>query len=141
GTVKLIYWPQSATANGTNATAPRTMPTGPVTVEALGTTFTSPTLYISYSNVYAANGCSIIGTNITNTIIAIPTNSPLSSIYGATIPCDAHFRYTQEWTATAPFTVEDLNEPVPYNIFSSQPWCATYLREQGCVGTCPMTQG
>ncbi|KAK3639539.1 hypothetical protein LTR22_017401 [Elasticomyces elasticus] len=141
GTVQLIYWPETATSFGSNYTVPRTNPASPVTVETLGTTFTSPTLYISYSSVYAANGCSVIGNNITNTIVAIPTNSPLSSVYGGTIPCDAHMRYTQEWTATAPFTVADLNEPVPYSIYSSQPWCATYLRNQGCEGTCPLSLG
>ncbi|KAK3075403.1 hypothetical protein LTR53_001334 [Teratosphaeriaceae sp. CCFEE 6253] len=133
--------PITATGNGTTTTAPRTTAAGPVTVEALGTTFTSPTLYISYASVYAANGCSAIGTTISNTIVAILTNSPLSSVYGGTIPCDAHFRYTQEWTATAPFTVADLNEPVPYSSYSSQPWCATFLREQGCMGVCPTTLG
>ncbi|KAK5703635.1 hypothetical protein LTR17_021959 [Elasticomyces elasticus] len=141
GTVQLIYWPETATSFGSNYTAPRTNPASPVTVETLGTTFTSPTLYISYSSVYAANGCSVIGANITNTIVAIPTDTPLSSVYGGTIPCDAHMRYTQEWTATAPFTVADLNEPVPYSIYSSQPWCATYLRNQGCEGTCPLSLG
>ncbi|KAK5709051.1 hypothetical protein LTR17_020114 [Elasticomyces elasticus] len=141
GTVQLIYWPETATSFGGNYTAPRTNPASPVTVETLGTTFTSPTLYISYSSVYAANGCSVIGANITNTIVAIPTDTPLSSVYGGTIPCDAHMRYTQEWTATAPFTVADLNEPVPYSIYSSQPWCATYLRNQGCEGTCPLSLG
>ncbi|KAK3614317.1 hypothetical protein LTR56_027332, partial [Elasticomyces elasticus] len=79
--------------------------------------------------------------NITNTIIAIPTNSPHSSVYGGTLPCDARFRYIQEWTATTPCTVKVLNEHVPYSIFSSQPWCTTYLREQGRAGTCPMTRG
>ncbi|KAK5748747.1 hypothetical protein LTS12_021188 [Elasticomyces elasticus] len=141
GTVQLIYWPETATSFGSNYTAPRTNPASPVTVETLGTTFTSPTLYISYSSVYATNGCSVIGANITNTIVAIPTDTPLSSVYGGTIPCDAHMRYTQEWTATAPFTVADLNEPVPYSIYSSQPWCATYLRNQGCEGTCPLSLG
>ncbi|KAI6838390.1 hypothetical protein KC340_g5118 [Hortaea werneckii] len=50
-------------------------------------------------------------------------------------------RYTQAWTATASFTVEDLyQQPVPYSIYSSQPWCATYLRDRGCGGTCPTTR-
>ncbi|KAK4540417.1 hypothetical protein LTR36_009274 [Oleoguttula mirabilis] len=145
GTVQLIYWPQAtatATANNTARAANTAAPSAQalVTAETLGTTFTSPTLYISYANVYAANGCSNIGTTISNTIVAIPPDQPLSSVYGGTIPCDAHFRWTQEWTATAPFNVSDLyTTPVPYSIYSSQPWCATYLRNAGCVGTCPTT--
>ncbi|KAI7598367.1 hypothetical protein KC343_g16422, partial [Hortaea werneckii] len=113
----------------------------PVTAVTLGTTFTSPTLYISYSNVYAANACNNIGSTITDTIVPIPTDKQLSSVYGGTLPCDAHMRYTQAWTATAPFTIEDLyQQPVPYSIYSSQPWCATYLRDRGCGGTCPTTR-
>ncbi|KAK5138428.1 hypothetical protein LTR08_000014 [Meristemomyces frigidus] len=145
--MELIYWPQAtATANATankNASAVSLTASSAqalVTAETLGTTFTSPTLYISYANVYAANGCSNVGTTISNTIVAIPPNQPLSSVYAGTIPCDAHFRWTEEWTATAPFNVSDLyTTPVPYSIYSSQPWCATYLRNQGCEGTCPTT--
>lgn len=44
---------------------------------------------------------------------------------------------TQVWTATASFNFADLQKPVPYSIYSSQPWCQTYLRNQGCQGTCP----
>lgn len=47
--------------------------------------------------------------------------------------------YTQEWTATASFNVTDLNEPVPFSIYSSQPWCATYQYEHGCDKDCPTT--
>ncbi|KAI7480514.1 hypothetical protein KC351_g6949 [Hortaea werneckii] len=140
GSVRLIYWPPATTTN--NISAPSTAPiSAPVTAVTLGTTFTSPTLYISYSNVYAANACNGIGSTITDTIVPIPTDKQLSSVYGGTLPCDAHMRYTQAWTATAPFTIEDLyQQPVPYSIYSSQPWCATYLRDRGCGGTCPTTR-
>ncbi|KAI7276917.1 hypothetical protein KC345_g6756 [Hortaea werneckii] len=140
GSVRLIYWPPATTTN--YISAPSTAPiSAPVTAVTLGTTFTSPTLYISYSNVYAANACNDIGSTITDTIVPIPTDKQLSSVYGGTLPCDAHMRYTQAWTATAPFTIEDLyQQPVPYSIYSSQPWCATYLRDRGCGGTCPTTR-
>ncbi|KAI7197552.1 hypothetical protein KC316_g6945 [Hortaea werneckii] len=140
GSVRLIYWPPATTTN--NISAPSTAPiSAPVTAVTLGTTFTSPTIYISYSNVYAANACNDIGSTITDTIVPIPTDRQLSSMYGGTLPCDAHMRYTQAWTATAPFTIEDLyQQPVPYSIYSSQPWCATYLRDRGCGGSCPTTR-
>ncbi|KAI7647119.1 hypothetical protein KC318_g18857, partial [Hortaea werneckii] len=140
GSVRLIYWPPATITN--NISAPSTAPiSAPVTAVTLGTTFTSPTIYISYSNVYAANACNDIGSTITDTIAPIPTDRQLSSVYGGTLPCDAHMRYTQAWTATAPFTIEDLyQQPVPYSIYSSQPWCATYLRDRGCGGTCPTTR-
>ena len=45
---------------------------------------------------------------------------------------------TQVWTASASFNLADLDHAtVPYSIYSSQPWCQTYLRNQGCQGTCP----
>ncbi|QIW99991.1 hypothetical protein AMS68_005509 [Peltaster fructicola] len=149
GTVQFLYWPTTTpTPSAGNRTATRSKPSEnqasitapPKTVVTLGTTLTSPTVYISYSNVYAANACGTIGTEIGSTILAIPNVSDLSSVYGVTVPCDAHMRPTQLYTLTAPFTVEDLNEPVPYSIYSSQPTCQTYLRSRGCGGTCPTTE-
>jgi hypothetical protein len=32
-----------------------------------------------------------------------------------------------------------LNEPVPFSIYSSQPWCAIYQYEHGCNKDCPTT--
>lgn len=104
-----------------------------------GTTLTSPTFYISYGNVYASNACGPVGSTLNRTIIAIPTNEALSSVYAGTIGCDAHFRPTQEWTATASFNVTDLNSPVPSSIYTSQPWCATYQRNNDCNPFCPTT--
>ncbi|KAK4902998.1 hypothetical protein LTR49_026932 [Elasticomyces elasticus] len=143
GTVQLLYWP-AATSVPSNGSLPSTaspIPTaaGPVTAVTLGTTLTSPTFYVSYKNVYAANACGGVGSTLSDTIIAIPTEV-LSSVYGGYTSCDAHERPTQEWTATAFFNVTDLNSPVPYSIYSSQPWCATYVRNQGCSGTCSTTQ-
>ncbi|KAF7198062.1 hypothetical protein HII31_00418 [Pseudocercospora fuligena] len=143
GTVQLIYWPEAtptpAAGSGGSPASAAPQPTAPVTVETLGTTFTSPTLYISYQSLYAENACGTTGTVISNTILAIPTDQPLSSVYAGTIPCDAHFRPTQVWTGTAPFTVQDLPSPA-YSIYSSQPWCQTYVRNHGCGNvTCPTT--
>ena len=129
GTVDVLYWPSTE--------GPQ--PTGAVTLETLGTTLTYPTNYISYSNLYASNGCSGVGSTITSTIVAIPTDSALSSVYAGTVACDAHFRMTQVWTDSASFNIGDLQSSVPYSIYSSQPWCQSYLRDQGCQGTCPTT--
>lgn len=86
GTVQLIYWPATATQSN-NATAKASATAAPiVTVETLGTTFTSPTLYISYKSLYASNACGTIGTEIGETILAIPPDKPLSSVYAGTFP-------------------------------------------------------
>jgi hypothetical protein len=111
-------------------------------ISTFGTILTSPTLYISYRSVFASDGCSAIGPTLYNTIVPIPLASPLSSVFGGTIPCDdAHGAngFTQVWTATAPFNVTDLNSPVPFSIYSSAPWCATYQYEHGCNRDCPTT--
>lgn len=134
GTVDLIYWPATSTGN---LSAPA--PTAPVTAVLHGETFTSPTMYISFGVVSAGNACGTVGPTITSTIVAIPTDMPLSSVYAGTIPCDAHMRPVQVWSATAPFNVTDLNAPVPFSIYSSQPWCASYMRDHGCNGACPTT--
>lgn len=90
GTVQLIYWPPTATPTptptgmqGNNATMrARATEVPVVTVEALGTTFASPTLYIAYKSLYAENACGTVGTEIGETILAIATDKPLSSVYG-----------------------------------------------------------
>lgn len=129
GTVQLLYWPATATNN--------LSATDSVTLSTLGTVLTSPTYYISYRSVYASDGCSGVGPTHYDTIVPIPASETLSSVFGGTVPCDAHMRYTQEWLATASFNVTDMNEPVPFSIYSSQPWCATYQRDHGCQSSCP----
>jgi hypothetical protein len=97
---------------------------------------------VSYKSVFASDGCSAIGSTIYNTIVPIPGTEQLSSAFGGTLPCVAHVQnaFTQEFTATASFNVNDLIEPVPFSIYSSQPWCATYQFEHGCNKECPTTE-
>ncbi|TLD32240.1 hypothetical protein E2P81_ATG05216 [Venturia nashicola] len=84
--VKVIYWPVTTTganscrSNGT--TVPPTV-TGIQTIQALGTTFTSPSVYLSFQSLSAYDwGCyKKIGEGVSNTIIALPPES-LSSAVG-----------------------------------------------------------
>lgn len=103
---------------------------------------TSPTYYISYKSVFASDGCSGVGPTLYDTIVPIPATHQLSSVYAGTLPCVAHVvnQFTQEWIATASFNVTDMNQPVPFSIYSSQPWCATYQFEHGCKKECPTTE-
>ncbi|KAM0695545.1 hypothetical protein Q7P36_005905 [Cladosporium allicinum] len=136
-TVQLLYWPEATQSEA------QPKDNGPVTISTFGTILTSPTYYISYRSVFASDGCSAVGPTLYNTIVPIPLESPLSSVFGGTIPCgDAHGAngFTQVWSATAPFNVADLiNSPVPFSIYSSQPWCATYQYEHSCDKDCPTT--
>ncbi|GAB7323585.1 hypothetical protein MBLNU13_g07079t3 [Cladosporium sp. NU13] len=136
GTIQLLYWPE-ATMNATAAGG-----AGAVTVSTLGTVLTSPTYYISYKSVFASDGCSGIGPTLYDTIVPIPAAHQLSSVYAGTLPCVAHVQnqFTQEWIATASFNVTDMNQPVPFSIYSSQPWCATYQFEHGCNKECPTSE-
>lgn len=131
GTVQLIYWPNRATKtaasdrplNSTIVQAPGT--TGPATAVAMGTTFTSPTVYISYKGAHAQDACgNTYGTPIGATILAIPPDLTLSSLYGMRSGCvSLNPPDTFVDIYTAPFTFADLNEPVPYSIYTSQPIC------------------
>lgn len=83
----------------------------------MGTTLTSPTYYVSYSNVYASDSCGVLGTTVIDTVVAIPDEYTLSSLYITPVP-GPHVEYW--FTSTTSFNVTDLNEPVPYSIYTSQ---------------------
>lgn len=83
GTVELIYWlPMSSTwIDGTySAISGSTNKT--VTAITLGTTLTSPTVYISFDSLYARDSCSVFDKTYSNKIIAITDTANLNSLYG-----------------------------------------------------------
>jgi hypothetical protein len=127
GTVQLLYWPPTTATAGANVTLTSEKP---FVVETLGTTLTSPTLYVSYHSLYATNGCGHqVGTPMYDQIIAIPTASTLSSVWayplgGAVI----FYNGPGVITSTASLNITDLHEPVPMSIYSSQPFCASYAQ-------------
>ncbi|KAK5724999.1 hypothetical protein LTR17_013385 [Elasticomyces elasticus] len=91
----------------------------------LGTTFTSPTVYVSFNKLYASDSCSVIGRTFTDKVIAITDTASFSSIYGSVHQVDlAGFDVSLR---TAAFNFSDLTPPVPYNIYTSQPRCATEI--------------
>ena len=156
-TVQLLYWPE-ATQSVARADHDAPLTVRPYRlsrtctvlpsynnirqISTLGTVLTSPTYYVSYRSVFASDGCSSVGPTLHNIIVPIPGGKQLSSVFGGTLPCVAHVQnaFTQEFTATASFNVRDLIEPVPFSIYSSQPWCATYQFEHGCNEDCPTTE-
>lgn len=83
GTVQLIYWPpESSTWINGNYSAITANATGPVTIETLGTTLTSPTVYVSFDSLYARDSCSFFGKTHYDQIVAITNTANLSSIHG-----------------------------------------------------------
>lgn len=92
GNIQFIYWPPIATtraggATGNNMTLGSNYSTSItqdvfVTATGFGTTFTSPTVYISYDSLYASDSCSGVGKTYYNTIIPVKDPNELSSLWG-----------------------------------------------------------
>ncbi|KAI9691487.1 MAG: hypothetical protein M1822_007558 [Bathelium mastoideum] len=114
GTIDLIHWPAtidtSADANSN----------GEIVVTAFGTELTYPTVYVSFSDLHAADSCSRVGSSYSSTIVPITALNQLSSIW---VDGDAL------GAQTAFFNLSDLNPPIPLSIYSRQPWCAVFSNE------------
>ena len=52
------------------------------TVVTLGTTLTSPTVYVSFDSLYARDSCSVFDKTYSNEVVAITNTANLSSLYG-----------------------------------------------------------
>jgi hypothetical protein len=83
GTVQLIYWPPASSTwiNGSYSAISGNS-SEMVTIATLGTTFTSPTVYVSFDSLYARDSCSAFGRTYSNQIVAITETASLSSLYG-----------------------------------------------------------
>jgi hypothetical protein len=123
-----MYWPPATPTVGANITSTNEQP---FVVETLGTTLTSPTIYVSYRSLYATDGCGEkVGTPVFNKIVAIPPQSTLSSIWVWPLGGAAVFYHGGDViTSTASVNITDLQEPVPMSIYSSQPFCASYAQQ------------
>ncbi|KAF2236547.1 hypothetical protein EV356DRAFT_530828, partial [Viridothelium virens] len=138
GKVQLIYWPEGTTlASNMSTTSRLSAPmsavprniTSEIDPEAnaasirvatgFGTTFTSPTVYISYAKLYASDSCSGVGGTYFNTIVPITNSADLSSLW-------ATMDYGAAGLNSASFNFTDLNSPVPDSIYDRQPRCAQY---------------
>ncbi|KXS94238.1 hypothetical protein AC578_10099 [Pseudocercospora eumusae] len=107
--VELFWWPpQTAADDGL-----------PVTAVGFGTTFTSPTVYISFNTLFASDSCSGVGKTYSSTILAIPNSKDISSLWGMSL--------VNGLQSTAAFNYTDLlhTDPVPTSIFNRQPRCVS----------------
>jgi hypothetical protein len=121
GTVQLIYWPPASSTwiDGTYSALSGNS-SGTSTVVTLGTTLTSPTVYVSFDSLYARDSCSVFTKTHFNSIVAITNTANLSSIYG--------YGYINNLGAKASFNFTDLYvSPVPDSIYERQPRCASSL--------------
>ncbi|KAK5695164.1 hypothetical protein LTR97_008670 [Elasticomyces elasticus] len=137
GEIQLLYFPPGLSPHAA---------TQPIVATTLGTVLTSPTYYLSFKSLYASDACSGVGTTIGSTIIAIPTDQPLSSMFATTVPCYAHVE-NNPWNGlvgygTAAFNVTDLlQDPVPFSIYTSQPFCVSQIADALCDPTACSTDG
>ncbi|EMC97694.1 hypothetical protein BAUCODRAFT_462885 [Baudoinia panamericana UAMH 10762] len=126
GAIQLMYFSPGLTA----------APGRRVTATAFNTTFTSPTYYLSFASIHAADACGPIGPTITSTIIPFPTQYTLSSIWGIPTACtytNVLGASSNVLTATASFNVTDiLTTPVAYSILTSQVTCASEMFANFC---------
>ena len=84
GTVQLIYWPPATSTYGPDGmyTALTGNATGPIIAETLGTTFTSPTVYVSFDSLWARDSCTPFGKTHAGSIVAITDTADLQSLWG-----------------------------------------------------------
>ncbi|GAB7344900.1 hypothetical protein MBLNU457_3336t1 [Dothideomycetes sp. NU457] len=108
GTVRLLYWPPNTRNTTENMTAV------PSVITTLGTTLTSPTVYISFQTVFAENLCTVVGSNHTGSIIGLAPQD-VSTIYGNLLA--KSFSYRQiDYNNLA-------TSQVPISVYEEQPFC------------------
>ncbi|KAK5736927.1 hypothetical protein LTR17_007071 [Elasticomyces elasticus] len=130
GSIELLFFPPGLSHPAT----------GPVTASTLGTVLTSPTYYISFATVNASDACGAVGPTLTNTIVAVPTDFELSSVWGQPQASwiGGALQQTFVLSDTAFFNVTDiLSTPVPASIRTSQVWCASSMFLNNDPKNCP----
>lgn len=127
GPIELIYWPVPPKADiceksmtglfGPAAFAPNTtvQPEIPETITTLGHTFTSGTVYLSFSTLYASwdGFWDHIGPDFSDLIVPLPSSSLFSQCGGQ--------RFARNHGT--PLNYADLNWPVPASAYSCQARC------------------
>ncbi|KAI9686028.1 MAG: hypothetical protein M1822_004011 [Bathelium mastoideum] len=116
GTARLIYWPVTTTAVSNISSSLNLGISSPLTAYAFNTSFVSPTIYISYMNIHASDSCSGIGSVHDSTIVAVPIDMQLSSLW----------RTSFGQMMTAAFNYTDLLTPIPISLWDRQPRCADW---------------
>lgn len=123
--VQLFYWPVTTIGgdpckgNGSTITASPSA-NGPNTVVFGNTTYTSPSGYLSFSDIFAtvSNGA-ICGTPVSNFDVPIATFDLSSLSYSGIPPA-----YTSIVIFTESLNLADMNYPVPWSAYRGQPACA-----------------
>jgi hypothetical protein len=127
GPIELIYWPvppkvELCENNATRVLGPTTFASNtsalsevPETITTLGHTFTSGTVYLSFSTLYASwdGFWNHVGPNFTDLIVPLPSSSLFSQCGGA----------RSARNHGTPLNYADLNWPVPASAYGCQARC------------------
>lgn len=105
--VQLNYWPTPSVLHNSNRTITSTS-TRFVVAVVNGTTFTSPSVYLSYGSVYASNACRPVGNTYPGAVLTLQPNA-VSSLNGYPDYTPRSFNYA------------NLNRPLSASDFSL--WC------------------
>jgi len=117
--VQLMYWPVTTVSgdpcrlNGSTIT-PTPTAGGPNTVvDASGFTYSSPSAYLSFSNIFASvpNGA-MCGTAVTNFDVPIATSDLTSLSYSGIPPV-----YSERGIYCHSMNLADMNWPVPWSAY------------------------
>lgn len=104
--VQLNYWPTTTVSQSSNRTITSTN-TGPVVAIVDGTTFTSPSVYLSFDSVYAKNHCRPVGSTHPGAVISLNPDA-VHSLNGYHDYRPRSFNYA------------DLEGPLPFSVFSER---------------------
>lgn len=123
GPVRLLYWPVKTVGGDLCHRNGSTLLAAPIgeglnTIVDLGTTFTSPTVYISFATLWAMDRCAqTTGTPLRNHIMAVKSDEITTVCGGRDIPqMGIH--------AVGQLNYADLNSPVPLSAYSCMQRCS-----------------
>jgi len=90
-----------------------------------GTVLTSPTIYISYDVLHAADSCGAVGKTYRNTILPLSNKDHLFSVERL----DPYGSGVRGFFRTSSFNLMDLIEPIPDSIYDRQFRCKESSRD------------
>lgn len=127
--VQLIYWGNTNKTKLSTSSAALT-DSSPVTAVFNGTTFTSPSVYLSYGKIGVYDGCGVDFLHTyTNVLVTLPP-SALSSLE----------QDDSENIVTRSFNLGDLTDPIPASAYLHQITCAIVNNTNDCLPIPPLSR-
>jgi hypothetical protein len=119
GTVELFFWPPTPTFSGAHPTT-KIASSSVGSIIMNGTTFLSPSAYISFQTAYASNSCSQVGAAHTGALLALPPEEVSTQIHWG------GKAYGTGANAYGRMNFADLTGVVPASIYETQQSCLMF---------------